>query len=85
MSQPASIAIVGSGGFLIAVILGIFVAGMIGADSSKEDPWSSEDAAPDSEGMPTFADDQGIHWRQHTDGSVDWWDHSTDEWLPFEE
>ena len=85
MSQPASIAIVGSGGFLIAVILGIFVAGMIGGESSKEDPWSSEDVAPDSEGLPTFVDDQGIHWRQQTDGSVDWWDHSTNEWLPFEE
>jgi len=35
--------------------------------------------------MPTYVDDTGVHWRQHPDGNVDWWDSSQNLWQPFEE
>ena len=32
------------------------------------------DGSPDPEGLPTTTDDTGTLWRQHPDGSMDWWD-----------
>ncbi|MDP6905876.1 MAG: hypothetical protein QF440_00475 [Candidatus Thalassarchaeaceae archaeon] len=85
MSLSATIAVVGAGGFLIAIIMGIIVAGIMGREQQEEqdDLWA-ENLAPDSEGMPTYVDDQGIHWRQRPDDSVDWWDQSNNEWVAFE-
>lgn len=36
------------------------------------------DGSPDTLGLPTVMDDQGVLWRQHPDGRLDWWDA---EWL----
>jgi hypothetical protein len=41
-------------------------------------------AAPDSEGLPTYTDEEGITWRQHSDGQVDWWDYQNLIWIRFE-
>ena len=86
MSLSASIAIVGAGGFLIAIILGLLVSWMMDREKQEDegDHWN-EEIAPDSEGMPTYVDEQGIHWRQLPTGSVEWWDNSVDSWMPFEE
>ena len=87
MSLEASIAIVGAGGFLFAMILGLLISWVMDRDKKVEVPadiWN-EESAPDSEDLPTFMDDQGIHWRQQPDGSVDWWDTATSMWVPFEE
>jgi hypothetical protein len=32
------------------------------------------DGRPDAMGLPVVTDDQGVLWRQHPDGSLDWWD-----------
>ena len=40
-------------------------------------PQVLEDGSPDAQGLPTTLDDQGVLWRQHADGTLDWWD---DEW-----
>ena len=40
-------------------------------------PQVLEDGSPDAQGLPTTLDDQGVLWRQHADGRLDWWD---DEW-----
>ena len=40
-------------------------------------PQVLEDGSPDTQGLPTTLDDQGVLWRQHADGTMDWWD---DEW-----
>ena len=32
------------------------------------------DGSPDTMGLPTIVDDQGVMWRQHPDGRLDWWD-----------
>lgn len=85
MSLSATIALVGSGGFIFALILGLFVGSLMNGSTKKEDVWDSVHEAPDSDGLPTFVDESGIHWRQQPDGSVDWWDTSVNQWLPFQE
>ena len=86
MSLSATIALVGSGGFVFALLLGLFAGNMMNATSKKEDEmWDTVSAAPDSEGLPTFVDESGVHWRQRPDGGVDWWDTSVNEWLPFQQ
>ena len=39
---------------------------------------------PDAEGLPTFTDEEGITWRRHDDGQVDWWDYQKLLWVRFE-
>ena len=86
MSLSATIALVGSGGFVFALILGLILGNMAGGESKKEeDMWDSPPQAPDSDGLPTFVDESGVHWRQQPDGSVDWWDVAENRWLPFQE
>jgi hypothetical protein len=41
-------------------------------------------AEPDAEGLPTFTDEEGITWRRHDDGQVDWWDYQKLLWVRFE-
>ncbi len=38
------------------------------------------DGSPDTEGLPTTIDDDGVMWRQHTDGAMDWWDQELRVW-----
>ena len=42
------------------------------------------DGSPDAEGLPTTVDDQGVLWRQHPDGAVDWWDRDWSIWHRWE-
>ena len=35
---------------------------------------------PDSEGLPTHVDENGMLWRKHDNGEVDWWDRSSMMW-----
>ena len=37
-------------------------------------PMILPDGSPDAQGFPTMTDDEGVLWRQHPDGSTDWWD-----------
>ena len=37
-------------------------------------PMILPDGSPDTGGLPTITDDEGVLWRQHPDGSTDWWD-----------
>ena len=39
-----------------------------------------EMAEPDSEGLPTHTDENGMLWRKHEDGELDWWDRSAMMW-----
>ena len=86
MSLSATIALVGSGGFIFALIAGLLVGNRMGREPEvEEDLWADTNQAPDSDGLPTFVDDSGVHWRQQPDGSVDWWDVTENQWLPFQE
>ena len=42
------------------------------------------DGSPDTEGLPTTMDDQGVLWRQHPDGALDWWDRDWSIWQRWE-
>ena len=44
-------------------------------------PMILPDGSPDSEGLPTTTDDEGILWRQHPDGNHDWWDAELRIWV----
>ena len=52
---------------------------------AERDIWDTVDQAPDSEGLPSFVDESGVHWRQQPDGSVDWWDAAERRWERFQE
>ena len=39
---------------------------------------------PDPEGLPIFTDEDGITWRKHDDGHVDWWDYQKLVWVRFD-
>ncbi len=42
------------------------------------------DGSPDTQGLPTTVDDQGVLWRQHPGGEVDWWDQEWRIWHRWE-
>jgi len=42
------------------------------------------DGSPDTGGLPTTLDDQGVLWRQHPSGEVDWWDQEWSVWHRWE-
>ena len=44
-------------------------------------PMILSDGSPDTEGLPTTTDDEGILWRQHPDGNHDWWDTELRIWV----
>jgi len=44
------------------------------------EPMILADGTPDSQGLPTTVDDEGVLWRQHPDGNHDWWDQDLRIW-----
>lgn len=42
------------------------------------------DGSPDTQGLPTTVDDQGVLWRQHPGGELDWWDQEWRIWHRWE-
>ena len=47
-------------------------------------PQTLPDGSPDAQGLPTTLDDQGVLWRQHPSGEVDWWDKDWSVWHRWE-
>lgn len=43
-------------------------------------PMILADGSPDSQGLPTMTDNEGVLWRQHPDGTTDWWDNQLRIW-----
>ncbi len=78
-TQTSNVGIYGI--IILALFLGvlIFVVTMNNAPSD-EIMSSMMQIEPDSEGLPTHLDDEGILWRRHEDGELDWWDESTYSW-----
>ena len=48
-------------------------------------PQVLEDGRPDPMGLPVITDDQGVMWRQHPDGKLDWWDADWQIWHGWEQ
>jgi hypothetical protein len=40
----------------------------------------NEMGEPDPEGLPTHVDENGMLWRKHENGEVDWWDRTSMMW-----
>ena len=43
-------------------------------------PMILPDGSPDAQGFPTMTDAEGVLWRQHPDGTTDWWDNQLRVW-----
>ena len=43
-------------------------------------PMILADGSPDTEGLPTMTDHEDVLWRQHPDGTTDWWDNQLRIW-----
>ena len=43
-------------------------------------PMILADGSPDSQGLPTMTDSEGVLWRQQPDGATDWWDEQLRIW-----
>lgn len=87
-SLSASIALVGVGGFVLAIVLALIAVSLIDREKSEDDLWEDPEAevvAPDSEGLASHVDENGVYWRQQPDGSVDWWDVEANQWLRFQQ
>jgi len=68
---------------LLSLVLGIavFVLMMRGPeDEHLEGKILNETGEPDSEGLPTHTDENGMLWRRHDGGEVDWWDRASMMW-----
>ena len=68
---------------ILALVLGIavFVLMMKGPeDEQMMGSMLNEMGEPDSEGLPTHEDENGMLWRRHGDGELDWWDRSSLMW-----
>jgi hypothetical protein len=68
---------------ILALILGIavFVLMMKGPeDEQLVGSMLNEIGEPDAEGLPTHEDENGMLWRRHDGGELDWWDRSSLMW-----
>ncbi len=73
-------------GALFAIAMGILAA--VYWTKSDDEEYSEDlliDGNPDTDGMSSYTDESGIHWRQHPEGYVDWWDVQSGQWVPYEE
>ena len=80
-TETSSVGIFGIG--ILALVLGIavFVLMMKGPeDDQMGNIMLDEIGEPDAEGLPTHEDDNGMLWRRHDDGEMDWWDRSSLTW-----
>ena len=70
----------------LSLILGLFVfVIMIKSPEDDEmeigdDSMLDETGQPDAEGLSTHTDGEGVLWRRHLDGEVDWWDRTSNSW-----
>jgi len=80
-TETSSVGLFGIG--ILALILGIavFVLMMKGPeDELFVGSMLNEIGEPDAEGLPTHEDENGMLWRRHDGGELDWWDRSSLMW-----
>ncbi len=89
-NAAASTAVVGGSGVVLAVLLGLF-AGLVvtrrkssSYDETYGDALGMEEGGSLDGGLSTYTDPEGIVWRQHPDGSMDWYDEGTGNWIRYE-
>ena len=68
---------------LLSLVLGIAVFVLMMKSPEDDELFGgmlNEMGEPDAEGLPTHTDDNGMLWRKHDNGEVDWWDKSSMMW-----
>ena len=80
-TETSTVGLWGIGALSILLGIAVFVLMMRGPeDDELSSSMLDENGEPDAEGMPTHIDEQGMLWRRHPDGEVDWWDRSSLMW-----
>ena len=69
----------GVGGISLLVMIIVFTMLVRRPDSVRDSTFSPK-IEINSGGLPTHVDESGVTWRQHPDGTVDWWDEGTMIW-----
>lgn len=75
-------------GIGLAILAGLIIGAMWnrrGEDRMSEEIEAMTEAALETEMLPTYTDPTGVHWRQHPDGSVDWFDTVSGQWVPYQD
>jgi hypothetical protein len=60
---------------------------MLTPAAAYQQQWGQTEEAPvvvSLEELPTTVDADGITWRRHPDGRMDWFDEGSSEWHAFE-
>ena len=68
---------------LLSLVLGIAVFVLMMKSPEDDEIFGgmlNDMGEPDAEGLPTHIDDNGMLWRKHDNGEVDWWDRSSLMW-----
>lgn len=68
---------------MLSLVLGIAVFVLMMRSPEDDELFGgmlNEMGEPDAEGLPTHIDENGMLWRKHENGEVDWWDRSTMMW-----
>ena len=77
---------IGALGLIVSVLVYIILVRVQDGPEMRElpnlgpEPQILADGSPDSEGLPTTTDDDGVLWRQNSDGAMDWWDQEMRVW-----
>ncbi|RJU84797.1 MAG: hypothetical protein DWC02_07605, partial [Candidatus Poseidoniales archaeon] len=80
-TETSSVGLWGIG--VLSLILGIAVFVLMMRSPEDDQLGGSmfnEVGEPDPEGLPTHTDENGMLWRRHGDGEVDWWDRASSTW-----
>lgn len=80
-TETSSVGIWGIG--LLSLVLGIAVFVLMIKSPEDDELFGgllNEMGEPDSEGLPTHIDENGMLWRKHENGELDWWDRSSMMW-----
>lgn len=80
-TDTSSVGLWGIGVLSLALGVAVFVLMMRSPEDDQLGANMLNDMGePDSEGLPTHLDENGMLWRKHDDGEVDWWDRSSMMW-----
>jgi hypothetical protein len=77
---------IGALGLIVSVLVYIILVRVQDGPEMRQlpnlgpEPQILADGSPDSEGLPTMTDDDGVLWRQNADGAMDWWDQEMRVW-----
>jgi hypothetical protein len=86
MVAQVIVGIIGAG---VAILLGLFGGAMWNRRGDEGQAILGDAAAmeiePDADGLATYVDPTGVHWRQHPDGNVDWYDSVSGQWVAYSE